>query len=241
VKRVLAVCLFLILAGNAIDASGQQIAMFPSPNQTVVGLGVASMFLQPADFRATGTVQGLPLSASGRLSLTPGPAITLIASYSLSEHFAMSAQAGYTRAELDRFDGSLSTPITGQIATSSALRGNQGSVDMFLNGIFIPWGTRNPFVFIVGGGLGFAATRVSFQSATLLGNSLQIGSVSRAVSPALDALAALEYRITANDNIGLGYQLFIVSSNSLGTGGGLTATTGVQYAHFIGIFAEHRF
>ncbi len=223
------------------SAMAQSAVSLPAPGDIYVGIGLGGFFPENTSFRATGTLQGIPLAASGTLRFRPGPGVSLFASYSVNDHLGISTQAGYSHNFIDRFEGNFTVPPLGTFATSSSVKGDVSTGIFLLNGIVTPFGTRHSFVPIVGGGIGFAVSKASLQSTTVLGTPLPIGTVSSAVGLALDIVAGLEYRFTQSDNIGIIYQLIRIAPSDLGSGGGLNARTGAQYSHTIGLLLEHRF
>jgi hypothetical protein len=223
-----------------INVATAQVPIPGQPGQFAAGVGLGGSFLQPTSFAATGSIQGLPVVASGKVHFMPGPAISIFGAYSFNDHFALAGQVGYAYSRLDRFEGDLTVFPIGSFG-SSRLKGDQESVNVFFDGLVTPFGRNRPFIPVFGGGIGFVSSKVTLKSATVFGSPLSIGSESTSTRLAGNLFAAMEYRIGSQDVLAIGYQFIVTDASSLGSGGGLKARTGSQLSHVLGVYMEHHF
>jgi opacity protein-like surface antigen len=219
----------------------QQIATWSIPQGMNLGVGAGDLLPQSTSFEAMGKIQGLPIAASGKLNFTPGAAFVVFAGYNLNSYFEISALLGYNRIGMNAFEGNISSPFFGTTSGSSKLNGHVDTILGFLNGVVSPLGQHHRFNPYFGGGIGFASSEADLQSITIAGNRLPIGNVSRTTNLALDVLIGADLKLTESAYIGVVYQCIRINSSSMGSGGGLSARTGVLYGHIVGAIFEYRF
>lgn len=249
----LILCLSLALLHHGI-ACAQPVAQFPplapssareaatnNSGDLLFGIGGGAIIPQSSKFGGAGLVGGLPFASSGRLSFTPGPAISMFGSYEIVPHISVEAQIGYIGVDADRFRGTATLQGGITVPGSFKVDGHVDTIAGFSNLVYAPFDQRARVVPYVGAGIGFASSWASLNSVSLLGSSLPLGVRSSATSFAVDALVAADVRVGDRGNIGLVYQFIRIDPSNLGTTSTFAAKTGALQAHIFGGLFEYRF
>jgi opacity protein-like surface antigen len=163
------------------------------------------------------------------------------ASYSITPLFNVVAQLGYVHAQTGGFKGTLSLDDLGPINGVVGTNGNVSSIANLYNFVVTPLGQDRPFTPYFGGGVGFASSRASLRSISVLGTAIPINVNSSDTDLAADLLIGSDYKIGPREHVGIVYQFVRISAGSLGSAGDLHAKTGPILSHFLGALFEYRF
>ena len=207
----------------------------------LVGVGAGAIILGNPSFSGTGVLGQVPLTASGRLSFKPGPAVTAFASYEIIPHFGIEGQIGYSSINVDRFEGNLAAPGAGALNGAFPIKGHVGTIAGFTNAVFTPLTDRHQVFPYLGAGIGFTSSWVDLESVNVLGAAVPLGATSSRTSFAFDAFIGADYRVSERGNIGLVYQFSRSNPSGLGSTDTFAAKTGALNAHLIAALFEYRF
>ncbi len=206
-----------------------------------VGIGAGAVFTQSTSFNATGSISGISIAGSGRLSFNPGELVVAFASYSITPIVNVVAQLGYVHARIADFTGELSFGYLGPIAGTIGTAGDVGTLANLYNIVVTPLGQDTTFIPYFGGGVGFAHSHAALRTISVLGSTIPIDVNSSDTDLAADILIGADYKFSSRARLGLVYQFVRISAGDLGSEGSLHANTGAVLSHFLGALFEYRF
>jgi len=210
----------------------------------------AGLFIpQSVSWIGNGVLNGLPISATGKLSSKAGWATGGLIGYTFDEPgwrwLNIDLTAGYVTSSFDHFTGTISLPGLGNVTGPAPLSGNFHTYAGFVNFLATPFGVRHllgdrltPFIGI---GPGIASTTTKLQSFTLMGNAFPVNASGSETDFAFDVLIGADYSLSEHWELGVAYQYTWLDTKHLGGAPSLTANSGSSAGHSFGLVLEYRF
>jgi opacity protein-like surface antigen len=178
------------------------------------------------------------LAGSGRLSFNAAGAVGGFAGYRFSDRLAAEGEIAWALYDPFKLSGSFVGP--GGPISSLALNGDFNTVLATANAIYRPLGGTVTFVPYLGAGLGFAW--LDWSASAQPGAAFPLDVRGSAVDFAADAVAGVDYALSARLSLGGRYRyLWIDSGGGRLTGGGVTLAHGDVHAHVLTATATYRF
>ena len=245
VWRMVSAGLFLMLAAapaQADDGAGSSYQYRAS--------GYAGVFIpQTVSWSGNGVLNGLPISATGKLSSHVGWATGALIGYIFDDPdwrwLNIDLTAGYVTSTLDHFSGTIILPGLVSVTGPAPLSGNYHTYAGFANFLATPFGIRqlldNRLTPFIGVGPGIASTSTKLQSFSLAGTPFPVNAASSETDFAFDAVLGADYALAEHWELGIAYQYNWLNTKHLGGGAGLTANSGASQGHSIGLVLEYRF
>jgi len=248
------------LACAALTASSFLFHATPSFAQTVelgdwrVG-GFAGAFVPNAEsWSGSGALNGIPISATGKLSLNNGWAVGGLLGYSFEktpglEWLNLDLELGYVSSTFSKFDGNITIPGLGNFAGPAPIDGDIRTIAGFLNVLATPFGIRqvwnNRLTPFVGIGPGLANSEAKIRSFSVGPVSLPVNSTSSETDFAFDVIVGTDIAILPESaphlELGISYEYTWIDVKHLGSGAGIVANAGPASGHIFGMVLEYRF
>jgi hypothetical protein len=225
-------------------------ASLEEPGDWRVG-SFAGVFLPNTEsWSGNGNINGIPISASGNLTVNTGWAVGGLLGYSFQntpglEWLNIDLELGYVSSTFNRFDGNIAIPGLGNFAGPAPIVGQIRTIAGFLNFLATPFGQRqlldNKLTPFIGIGPGIANSRAKLQSFSVGPATLPINSTSSETDFAFDVAIGADYAITRELELGISYEYTWIDVKHLGTGAGIQANAGAASGSIIGMVLEYRF
>jgi opacity protein-like surface antigen len=242
--RLMSVSLFIVLATASAraDDAGQS-------NQIRISAYAGVFIPQSVSWTGSGVLNGLPISATGKLSSNVGWATGGLIGYNFDEPgwrwLNIDLTAGYVTSTLDQFSGTVSLAGLGSISGPAPLSGSYHTYAAFVNFLATPFGIRqlldNRVTPFVGIGPGVASTSTKLESFNLAGASIPVNAASSETDFAFDAVLGADYALAEHWELGIAYQYTWLNTKHLGGGSSFMANSGASQGHSVGLILEYRF
>jgi opacity protein-like surface antigen len=217
--------------------------------------GFAGAFVpNTQSWSGSGMLNGIPISASGKLTLNTGWAAGGLLGYSFEktpglEWLNIDLELGYVSSTFNRFDGNIAIAGLGNFAGPAPLDGDIRTIAGFLNVLATPFGIRqvwnNRLTPFIGFGPGVANSRAKIRSLSVGPVSLPINSISTETDFAFDVAVGTDIAILPETapqlELGISYEYTWIDVKHLGTGAGIQANAGAASGHIFGMLLEYRF
>lgn len=179
-------------------------AMMIAPG-TFLRVTGGALFLDHTNVRTSGTIGGVPATASGSASFKTGYIASGILGYQADPYLALELEGGYSKFDIK--NGSATVALANGGATTGTISGSGNAIFGLVNIVISPLGAKSPFSPYLGGGGGVWALH---GSGTVGG--LALGTNGRTAQAMADAILGFNITITPNFQIGTRYRFIFVNS-----------------------------
>jgi opacity protein-like surface antigen len=202
------------------------------------GLEAGVIIPDDLSLNASGVIGGVASTLSGNLTFNAGPSVGLILGYNLNDYFAAEGNFFYGGFDTDKFNATLTGFAAGSFSLS--VNGHVDTETFLANAIWRPLGRSN-FTPYIGAGLGFTNFDVTINSLSGGGATAAVNSSSSEADLAVDALVGFDWTATDHWTLGGRYRFLWVNTSSVGSGGGIAASSGNFTAHVLTANATYHF
>lgn len=217
--------------------------------------GFAGAFVPNVEsWGGTGTLSGIPFTASGKLALNTGWATGALLGYSFEDvpHLSwlnIDAEVGYVSSNFHDFEGTIALSGLGNLVGATPLHGTVHTTAGFVNFLATPFGIRQlfdgRFTPFFGAGPGVASSTAKILSIGAGPTMLPINASSNETDFAFDALLGADFVILPETapglELGASYEFTQINIKHLGTGAGIQANAGPASGSIFGLVLEYRF
>jgi opacity protein-like surface antigen len=237
----------VIFTASVAHAASEEVGDFR------VGSFAGAFLPNTENWTGGGTVSGLPIAASGKLSLNTGWAAGGLLGYSFEktpgwEWLNIDLELGYVSSSFSHFDGNISIAGLGNFTGPAPLVGQIHTMAGFLNVLATPFGQRqllyNRLTPFIGLGPGIAHSTAKLQSFSVGPATLPVNSTSNETDFAFDVALGADYAISPSVpglELGVSYEYTWIDVKHLGTGAGIQANAGAASGSIFGVVLEYRF
>jgi len=206
-----------------------------------VGVDAGAFIPNRVSWNGSGTINSLPVVASGQISSNTGSAVGGLFGYAFNDYLNVDLDVGYVSSSFRKFDGTVSVAGLGNFGGSMSLTGRVETIAGFLNALITPLGTNGRLTPYFGAGPGLAHSKARLQSFTVGPVTLPVNSTSSETDFAADGVLGFDIKLTRQLELGVAYEYVWINAKHLGSGSGIDANNGSVSGQIVGLLLEYRF
>lgn len=237
---IAALALAALLAG---PVEAQQPSPLAPPATVTYGqfyAGIAAGGIIPSNlaFHGAGMVGGVASTFSGNLEFDPGASVGGFLGYNLNDNLAIEGEYIHSDFDISHITGTSTGFFKG-----SATLGVNGDVtaQTFMGNVIVRPLGRGSFTPYLGAGLGFTELDTTITTISGPGGTATVNGSGSERDLTADAIAGFDWAVNNHWALGARYRFIFIDTSAIGSGGGITSTSGNFTGHLITANATYHF